>query len=247
MSLHDGGGNISSSTEFAKWRSRWVGQAKYQGPNVPDVDARIKALLDLWRVPVPGNWQRTIDSQLLGPRYRRSDVGAPHNGEHRIEHDILADPIADVRCMGAMAVDGINAMPLARDETGRRSANVEADVLLLLRDSRRHRLALLEVKYGADNPWYAAVENLLQFKLLSANREQRRLFHARQPGVLPDEDFPVVGLVVAPLEYFQSPGQKSFAVQPAQRLHDRFRREYGVDLHLASWDAAARTVTPHRW
>jgi hypothetical protein len=25
------------------------------------------------------------------------------------------------------------------------------------------------------------------------------------------------------LEYYRSPGQKSLAVQPAQRLHDRFR------------------------
>lgn len=132
------------------------------------------------------------------------------------------------------------------DETGGRSANVEADVLLLLRDSRSHRLALLEVKYDAGNPWYAAVENLLQVKLLSANREQRRLFHARQRVALLDEDLPVVGLVVAPLEYYRSPGQKSLAIQPAQRLHDRFRRELGVDLHLATWDAVARAVTPHR-
>lgn len=246
MSLHDGGGNVSSSTEFAKWRSRWGDQAKYQGPNVPDVDARIKALLDLWRVPVPGNWQRTIDSQLLGPRYRRGDFRAPHAGEHRIEHEMLADPITDVRCMGAMVVDGINAMPLARDETGGRNTNVEADVMLLLHDGRRHQLALIEVKYDANHPWYAAVENLCQVKLLSANREQRRLFHARQRVALPEEDFPVVGLVVAPLAYYRSPGQKSKAVQPAQRLHDRFRRELGVDLHLASWDATARTVTLHR-
>ena len=94
--------------EFVKWRSHWLDQARYQGPNVPDVDARINALLELWRVPVPGNWQRTIDSQLLGRRYRRGDVGAPHNGEHCLEHEMLADPIADVRCMGDIVVDGIN-------------------------------------------------------------------------------------------------------------------------------------------
>jgi hypothetical protein len=247
MSRYDDGGNVPSPTEFARWRSRWFDQAKYQGRNVPDVEARINALLGLWRVPVPGKWQRTIDPQLLELRYRRGDVGAPHNGEHRIEREMLADPIADVRCMGAMVVDGINAMPLVYDETGGRSANVEADVLLLLRDGKGHRLALLEVKYSADNPWYAAVENLLQVKLLSANREQRRLFHARWRVALLDEDLPVVGLVVAPLEYYLSPGQKSLAIQPAQRLHDRFRRELGVDLHLATWDAVARTVSAYRW
>jgi len=78
MSLHNNGGNAPSPTEFAKWRGRWFDQAKYQGRDVPDVDARINALLELWRVPVPGNWQRTIDSQLLGRRYRRGDAGAPH-------------------------------------------------------------------------------------------------------------------------------------------------------------------------
>ena len=43
---------------------------------------------------------------------------------------MLADPIADVRCMGAMVVDGINAMPLVRDAASGRYANVEADVFL---------------------------------------------------------------------------------------------------------------------
>jgi len=247
MSRYDDSGNVASPTEFAQWRSRWFDQAKYQGRNVPEVDARIEALLDLWRVPVPGNWQRRVDSQLLGQRYRRGDVGAPHSGEHRIEHEMLADPITDVSCMGAVVVDGINAMPLVRDETGGRNANVEADVLLLLRDGRSHRLALLEVKYDAGNPWYAAVENLLQVRLLSANREQRRLFHARGRVALLDEDLPVVGLVVAPLEYYRSPGQKSLAVQPAQQLHGRFRHELCVDLHLATWDAVARKVAPLGW
>jgi len=120
---------------------------------VPNVDARIDALLKLWRTPVPGDWQRTIDAQLLGRRYRRGDVDAPHNGEHRIEYEMLADPITAVSCMGAMVVDGINAIPLVYDAMGGRHANVEADVLLLLRNGRgQHSLALLEVKDSADNP-----------------------------------------------------------------------------------------------
>ncbi len=247
MSLWKVGGKATSLTEFSDWRNCWFAQAKYQGHYVPDVDGRINTLIDLWRVPIPGNWQRTIDTPLLGQRYRRGDVGAPRSGEHRIEYEMLDDPLTNLRCMGAKVVDGINAMPLVRDEAGGRNANVEADVMLLLHDGRYHRLALLEVKDGANNPWYAAVENLLQVKLLSTNPEQRRLFHARQRVALPQEDLPVVGLVVAPLAYYRSPGQKSLAVQPAQRLHDRFRRELGVDLHLAIWDATARTVTPHRW
>ena len=231
--------------EFAKWRSSWLKLAEYGGRDVPDVDARIQALIDLWRVPVPGNWQRTIDPQLLGPSYRRGDINAPHSGEHRIEQEMLADPIEELTCMGAMVVDGINAMPLVRDATGGRNANVEADVLLLLSDVGGYRLALLEVKDGANNPWYATVENLLQMKLLSANREQRRLFHERGRVARLDEDLPVVGLVVAPSAYYRSPGERKLAVPPAQRLHKRFRSDIGIDLHLATWDAAARKVTPH--
>ena len=76
--------NVRPTAEFAKWRSSWFELAEYRGRDVPDVDARIQALIDLWRVPVPGNWQRTIDPQLLGPSYRRGDIDAPHSGEHCI-------------------------------------------------------------------------------------------------------------------------------------------------------------------
>jgi hypothetical protein len=56
MSPYAAGGNAPSPAEFARWRSRWFDQAKYQGRHVPDVDERIDALLELWRAPVPGNW-----------------------------------------------------------------------------------------------------------------------------------------------------------------------------------------------
>lgn len=234
-----------STTQFKEWRGKWLEEMGYQGREVPGVDTRIEKLLALWRLPVPGNWQRKIDAQLLGPqRYRRGDIDAPRNGEHRIEKEILDDPIDIVTCMGATVVDGINAMPLVRDEAGGRSANVEADVLLLLRDDNGHKLALLEIKDSANNPWYAAVENLLQMKLLSENPVQQRLFHER--GVaLSAEALPVVGLVVAPEAYYHAPGQKGLAVPHAQLLCDRFLSELGVELRLAVWDAPSRAVKPY--
>jgi hypothetical protein len=62
MPLYDDDGNVPSPAEFATLRSGCLDQAKCQGRDVPDADARIGALLELWRVPVPGNWQGTIDS-----------------------------------------------------------------------------------------------------------------------------------------------------------------------------------------
>ena len=128
---------------------------------------------------------------------------------------------------------------------GRRSGNVEADLVLLLREAGNHRLAVVEVKDGANNAWYAAVENLLQMRLLSANPEQRRLFHVRLPGATLDENLPVMGLVAAPPAYYSSKGRKALAVEPARRLQDRFRTEVGVDVHLATWDTVARRLTKH--
>ena len=60
---------------------------------------------------VPSNWQRNIDAKLLGPRDRRCDGKAPHAREHRIEHDLLAEPINAVTCLGAEVIDGVNAVP----------------------------------------------------------------------------------------------------------------------------------------
>ena len=57
-------------------------------------------------------------------------------GEYAVEYDVL-DPLPDVTnpiWLEASLVDGVNAVPLAKDAGGGRSGNVEADMLLLVRD-----------------------------------------------------------------------------------------------------------------
>ena len=150
---------------FADWSERFMKCAQYTGTHVPDVDARVSQLVALWHEPILPGWERADDA----PARRRPPL-PPHahwwrpdpRGEHAIEHDILCPSPADpsVRCLGARLVDGINAVPLARDAAGGRVANVEADMALLVRDDDDWRVLLVEVKVASNNAWYAADENL---------------------------------------------------------------------------------------
>src|SRR3712207_7489533 len=49
-------------------------------------------------------------------------------GEHALEHEILCpEPNrSETSCLGFPVVDGVNAVPLARDDAGGRAGNVEA-------------------------------------------------------------------------------------------------------------------------
>lgn len=155
--------------------------AQYEGPTVPDVSHRIEELVRLWREEIPGSWQRGVDPQLLGPRYRRGDVDAPNLGEHTIEHEILYQYFDRVSCCGYKLLDGVNALPLARDAGGGRRANVEADIFLFTEREGTYRLFLCEVKADGGNAWFAAVESLRQLKLLMSSTEPLGVFAHRNP------------------------------------------------------------------
>ena len=225
------------SNSFADWANRWMVLARYEGPVVPDVSHRIEQLVSLWREEIPGQWQRGVDSQLLGPRYRRGDLDAPHPGEHTIEHEILYQYFDRVSCYGNKLVDGVNALPLASDAGGGRRANVEADMFLLAEHEGAYRLFLCEVKASADDPWFAAVESLRQLKLLVSSSEPRGVFARRNPSLCLPSDIPVTALVLSPPSFYSSPGKKADAVKPALKLLARFTSEFGVNVRLAVWDS----------
>ena len=91
---------------------------------------------------MPEPCERGTDRQLLTERYSRSDIAAPHAGEHSIEHEILNN-LKDVRCLGGTVVDGINAMPISRDDGGTaRRGNVEADLFLLVENAGSYQLVI---------------------------------------------------------------------------------------------------------
>ncbi len=157
---------------------RVAGARDYTSAEIPNLPERISNVITLWTAPVPGGWQRGPDSRLLDrtQRYLRGDAATPKPGsEHKLELEILApDPAATVTtCFGARLIDGINAVPLARDAGGRRRGNVEADMLLLTADAAGHRTQLLvEAKTSSDNAWYAVIESLRQLKLFQLSQQR---------------------------------------------------------------------------
>ena len=226
---------------FELWARRWMEPATFVGPYLRDSDERIKKVLELWDAPLPGSWLRGIDNQLLRARYRRGDVDNPHAGEHSIEHEILSQ-LEEVTCLDGRVVDGINAMPLARDETGGRRGNVEGDLFLLVKKNDAYHLVVCEVKHSANTCWYAAIESLRQLKLLHLSTAARQLFHHRNPHISLPVEIPVIGLVVAPQQYYTQPGQKANVVPHAIRLLSEFRDKTGIEAHLAVWDARSRVI-----
>ena len=139
--------------------------------------------------------------------------------------------------LGNKLLDGVNALPLVRDAGGARRTNVEADMFLLARCEGAYRLFICEVKAASDNAWYATIESLRQLRLLMSSPESLRLFACRSPSLCLSSDMPVTALVVAPHSFYSSPGKKANSVEPALKLLDRFKSEFGIDARLAVWDS----------
>ncbi len=234
----------TTAISFAAWRRRWDALAEFTGPQLPDPAGRIEAVLHLWDEAVPGIWQRNEDLQLHGPRYRRGDAGAPHPGEHTIEHEILVKHFDAVCCLGGRLVDGVNAMPLVRDGGGGRRYNVEADLMLLVGTGSGYCLVVCEVKAGTDDAWSAAIQNLRQLKLLQQSRMARELFHRRNPRLGLPPALSASGLVVAPAAYYSAAGRKANAVAPAMRLLRAFAARTGTGADLAIWNPMVRRIEP---
>lgn len=243
----DPGGAEAPHRSFSDWASAWIRLAEYPGPIIPDADQRIAQAIELWHQPIPTEtWRRSHDSRLRDrqQRYCRSNAGADavRRGEHRVEYELLdPDPSwNEALVMGARLIDGVNAVPLAKDSGGGRVGNVEADMLLLVQDiDGRFRLELVEVKVSANNAWYAAIEVLRQLKLLRESETTRRLFEFRRPELRLPPDLCISGLVVAPRGFFTGKGKKGNAVKPAQLLLDRLRADAGIDVRLAIWESGA--------
>lgn len=205
---------------------------------------RIQRVMELWQQEIPGRWQRGIDPQLLGGRYRRGDLQTPHLGEHTIEHQILIERFGKVRLLGETLIDGVNAFPLACDFAGGgRRGNVEADLLLVSQSAKGFRIVLSEVKANADDPWYAAVELLRQMRLYVSNPIGRAVMTERGGLAAQAAEVPVTGLVLAPAGYYQAKGKKGNALVSARLLFALMRKCFGVDMRFAVWDPAQNTIT----
>jgi hypothetical protein len=232
---------VADGGSFTSWAAEWLELARYGGPQLSNPTPRIEELVKLWSEPVPEPWRRPIDPQLLGGRYRRRDIVAPHPGEHQLEYEVLSDP-GCTKILGGTLIDGVNAVPLARDPGGGRQGNVEADLCLLVAGAPpAHRLILCEVKVDSGNAWYAAVELVRQMKLLALSSVAQNLFHDRKAIGSSIQPSPA-GLVLAPSAFYEATGQKANAVPHARRLLRRLREAHCVDADLAVWNRDTREI-----
>jgi hypothetical protein len=235
---------------FGDWAQAWLTLARYHGREVPDLDRRVHDVRSLWDAKIPPDWERGTDARLIDPKHRylrRHRSGGPKPGsEHELEYQILEPDPLDVPtfCFGGRLIDGINAVPLARDHAGGRSGNVEADMLLLTEIDGKHRLLLVEVKTISNGAWYATIENLRQLRLFNHSATAQQIFRRRRPKLT--DALPVTAVVLAPRSYFEAPGAKHAAVEPAQHLITNMRTAPGVDVQLAIWDTDARSIEAFR-
>jgi hypothetical protein len=234
---------------FNSWAREWMELARFEGRTLSDAPERIDNIVKLWDRRIPGdNWKPQPPKRLSGARYTRGNVAAAEKrlGEHAIEYAILSpDPLTNpTMCLGRKLIDGINAVPLAKDVGGGRIGNVEADLLLLVEnDVHGYELQLVEVKAASNNAWYAVVELLRQLKLLSENPAMANLFESHRGVTEGAGNLLVTGVVLAPPDFFDASGQKKNAVEHARTLISAFAPK---DLHveLATWNGISRAMVP---
>jgi hypothetical protein len=235
---------VTEVPDFIAWWQRWEDLWVYKGVHLPDCDTRIAEILKLSQSPVPGSWKRNEDRKRLRAfRYTRSDKGRPNPGEHRIEHEILCGYFDKAVVLGAKLIDGVNALPLVKNPGNKRLGNTEADLLLLTEKPCGYQILVGEVKAKNGNAWSALVENLRQLRLLLEADFVQGLFQRRNPGLktlVPP--WSVVGIVVAPREWYVARGQKAQSVTYARRLVHAVRQTGACDLRLTVWDRESRSI-----
>jgi hypothetical protein len=140
--------------------------------------------------------------------------------------------------LSARLIDGINAIPLARDPGGHRHGNVEADLLPLTDAAGEARQLLVEAKTTSGNVWYAVIENLRQLKLFQLSKTAKDIFRDR--GTFNADRLSTAAMVLAPASFYTDRGAKRNALEPARQLI----AELDVPLHLATWNPAERLIEP---
>jgi len=250
------------STDFSIWRSKWEEQAIFQGEKISNAEIRIKAISSLWSENVPGDdWKRNFQKgeftirKKLGfgnspQAYCRSDKNNPNPGEHQIERDII-QKWDEIKFFDKYRLEPIvNAFPCAKDSSGGRTANVEFDLLGVLKKNASvvHPL-ICEIKTGAGGsktPWYAAIENLRQLKLFIGNRNDNLEFiKAKRPEFYSMKFAAPVGIVIAEEAYYTAAGQKCNSVAPTQELLRHLQisqTSKEARVILATWDKMTNRI-----
>jgi hypothetical protein len=232
----------SASNALAQWGQDWLKAATFTSRVHDDIDGAIERILECWKRDLPDGWEQDVDAVPVGQeRYRRvhKQGAARPQSEHEIESLVLGDlaePIPADRWAGLELIDGLNAVPLCADPGGDRAGNVEADLLLLVRDGDAWGQRLVEVKSSSTNAFYAVAENLRQLRLFQGSTAAQTLFHDR--GTAPaGQPLPVEGAVLAPRRFYESAGQKRNGADYARSLLAAIEADPDVDarITLAAW------------
>jgi hypothetical protein len=229
--------SLPPDNSFRAWASRWMALASFTGKFVPDAESRIDELVDLWNGPVPGIWERSLETlpprlRLGRPPYSRGNAAGTRRGEHELEHEILSQISTGLTMFGFSVTDGVNAFPLVRDSGGGRDADVEADLVLLRRSDVASCGWICEVKSRADNAWFAVVENLRQLKLVRESAWVTEFCETRV-GQLTS---PLTGVVITLEAYYTSDGQKAGCIHTVRCLMSRLAANGLPLVQLATWD-----------
>ena len=233
-------------SSFANWASQWLALGRDTGAEIYDMSGRIEKVLAAWGQAVPAGWRRGVDrdrwpGDVRCRRRHRHCVPRP-GSEHELEQQVLGPDPAKVtlRCFGEELVDGINAVPLSLAARG--GGKVEADMLLLTRGADGPRLWLVEAKTTSDNAWFAVVESLRQLKLFGLNPVAGQVLLERRgaSGAQP----PVSAVVLGTPSFYTATGAKAAMVAPAQELINAMSSRHKLDIRLAVWDRASRSIQP---
>jgi hypothetical protein len=220
---------------FDSWSESWEKSKKYEGPQIPEVQVpkRIQEVLSLWNKPLPSNWIRQDWSYIKVKGYRRGDKDQDRpKPEHLLEIRLFNMTSWPVTGLGEEVtfLPVLNAVSLANQDQKQR----EVDVLGILTFPNNRIPCSVEMKGASTNSaWFAVVENLQHLKLIQ-NHPQDFL-----PYESPFDDLrnlawsETCGMVLAPLSFFNSRGQKENSFRDAKKLILSIKQELGVTILLA--------------
>lgn len=220
-------GDLTMKMSFEEWSRKWKAARKAIGA--------VESVMDLWSMTnVPTGWER--QTWRMGMGYRKRSKNGTDRGEQNIERMFLGakNQINLHRLKQGRSSCPILAlyhnMPMANQRRGQ----VIADAFAVLEFKGRFQPLAVEIKWDANDCWFALVENLQQIKMLRRNVRYLNSFIN-----IPDSKG-VWGMVLAPSKYYEINKDSLHACQP---LLDRLKEKRARVLFACSDELHAHSIT----
>lgn len=175
--------------KFSEWSAAWKKLRVFSSENLID------GVLSMWKVPPPIKGLRVTWEMLEGFRKKTSEAG-----EKKVERLLLGDQ----EKKSIIVRKGRESIELVTIYQNFATAQVKrgqviADCFGLIRVKQVEHPIAIEVKVGANDPWYAAVENLQQIKLMRSNVKNIGNSFAEKGASAKG----AWGMIVAPKDYYK--------------------------------------------